>query len=198
MHHVYIVTGFRRHRGQYPLAAFSQAHDGAKSYFASPDDDQERQFLSTVPMFYAYSQSSDYAPGSILISALAMFLASCFGALHCIAWSFPRFTAFETVLWRISALVISLSPVVSCITFLVAAWFSYLIETPYRPRLYITVKGILLNLLAPFHNHIFIPLLLPLYLLARLVLIGLAIAQLRGLPSTGHQDVDWSAFFPHF
>jgi hypothetical protein len=196
MHHVYLVTGFRRQNGRYPIEAFSEAHLGTKSYFGNPHiDKSEGTTHSDVPIFYTYAKAEPYAPESVLISALAMLLASCYGALHCLAWSFTRTTNVETILWRISSLVICTAPMMSCITFLVATWFSYLLYVP--SRLYQLVRGALISILAPFHNHIFIPVLLPCYIVARFILIGLAFAQLRSLPQSAHESVDWSNFLPH-
>ncbi|KAG2018340.1 hypothetical protein CC2G_007776 [Coprinopsis cinerea AmutBmut pab1-1] len=194
MHRVYILTGFKRPRQNYPFTIFDQAHGTESKRQARQPSASDP---SAVPMFYTYSSAPDHAPRSISISALAMFLASCFGAVHCIAWYFTRQTLAETLLWRISALLICLSPVVSCITFLVATWFSWLLYGSARWWHFLIVKKMLMKVLAPFHNHVFIPLLLPSYLIARLILIALAFAQLRKLPPTGHKTVEWSEFLPH-
>ncbi|KAH6914519.1 hypothetical protein BKA70DRAFT_1261659 [Coprinopsis sp. MPI-PUGE-AT-0042] len=126
-----------------------------------------------------------------------MFLASCFGAVHCIAWAFSRLTVAETLLWRICALLICLSPVMSCITFLAATWYSWRLQVPSYWPTYGLFKTLVIRVLAPFHNNVFIPILLPTYLAARLVLIGLAFAQLRRLPKDAHQTVEWLDFLPH-
>lgn len=173
MHQVYLVTGFR----------------------VQNVDTSKRVNRSEVPMFYTYAKGAPYDPESAFISAIAMFLASCYGGLHCLAWSFARLTYAETIMWRFSSLVICIAPMISCITFLVATWFSHIFYMP--SLLYRVVRCILLNILTPFHNHIYIPVLLPCYIIARFILIGLAFAQLRSLPQSAHRSVNWSKFLPH-
>ncbi|KAH6914520.1 hypothetical protein BKA70DRAFT_1421286 [Coprinopsis sp. MPI-PUGE-AT-0042] len=87
--------------------------------------------------------------------------------------------------------------VMSCITFLAATWYSWTLQVPTYRTLYEFLRLLVIKVLAPFHNKVFIPILLPSYLLARFVLIALAFAQLRKLPKDAHQTVEWSDFLPH-
>ncbi|KAH6897618.1 hypothetical protein BKA70DRAFT_1316077 [Coprinopsis sp. MPI-PUGE-AT-0042] len=178
MHHVYIVTGFKRSGENYVFSVFE--HRGMS--YRTNHRQREPRDPSCVPVFYTYSEAPDIAPSSIAISALAMFLASCFGAIHCIAWTFSSLTEPETLLWRICALLICLSPVMSCITFLAATWYSWTLQVPTYRSLYEFLRLLVIKVLAPFHNKVFIPILLPSYLLARL---------------DAHQTVEWSDFLPH-
>ena len=196
MHRVYIVTGFKRPGKKFAFSVFDHRSPSKMSARRNRGP-QNPEHSPSVPMFYTYSEAPDIAPRSIVVSAFAMFLASCFGAVHCVAWAFSRLTAPETFLWRICSLLICLSPVVSCFTFLVATLYAWLLERNVHWRVFESVKTLVMRVLAPFHKNVFVPILLPVYLLARLVLIGLAFAQLRKLSKDAHQTVEWSDFLPH-
>ncbi|KAH6913510.1 hypothetical protein BKA70DRAFT_1421777 [Coprinopsis sp. MPI-PUGE-AT-0042] len=196
MHRVYILTGFKRPGKEYVFSVFDHRSPSRISGRQGRSH-QGTEHTPMVPMFYTYSEAPDIAPRSIAVSALAMFLASCFGAAHCIAWAFSRLTPPETLLWRICALLICLAPIGSCLTFLVATWYAWLLVASAHWRPFGSVKTLIMRVLAPFHNNVFVPVLLPLYLVARLVLIGLAFVQLRRLSRDAHQTVEWSDFLPH-
>jgi hypothetical protein len=196
MHRVYVLTGFKRPGKNYVFSVFDH-RSPSKISGRQGQSRQRTEHTPIVPMFYTYSEAPDIAPRSIAVSALAMFLASCFGAVHCAAWAFSRLTAPETLLWRTCALLICLAPVVSCVTFLVATWYSWLLMGAAHWWLLGVVKTLVMRVLAPFHKNVFVPVLLPIYLVARLVLIGLAFVQLRRLSKDAHQTVEWSDFLPH-
>lgn len=176
-----------------------------------------------VPFFYAYS-GSDWQNGAqtephaspstnVFMQAIAQtriqaasqvqsqaYLASCvigviFGMIHLLAWSATFATAIESILWRISAVVITVVPAI-----VVIGWqpFRYL-GIFYRQELVMKRLPDVIIKVAKF-IQVAIPAALgvPFYVLARCTLLTLALISLRDLPPGVHTDVSWTSFIPHF
>ncbi|THU80826.1 hypothetical protein K435DRAFT_844962 [Dendrothele bispora CBS 962.96] len=122
-------------------------------------------------------------PSSIVYPAIPFFLV--FGGVHCAPWNSTFPTDTEQLLWRVSAAAVTAFPLV---------WFSLLRVllflngygwTTTRDRI---DKGII------FMVAFFLPLV---YIWARVTLIVIAFTELRGLPPSAYQTVDWARFIPH-
>ncbi|KAF8802868.1 hypothetical protein BYT27DRAFT_6749375 [Phlegmacium glaucopus] len=90
-----------------------------------------------------------------------------FGGIHCIAWSFRFQSVAEQYVWRISAVNITVLPIIMTIIF--------------------TVPGII---------HTLIPY-MAVYWLSRVALLVLPLLALRSLPPEALLDLKWTAFIPH-
>ena len=126
-----------------------------------------------VPMFWANSDSDQAAIADCIVLGVGI----CFGAIHCIAWSFSCPTDTELLMWRTSCVAITAVPV-------------------YIPLgLFLTV---LLEICIPFvaFTLLFLPALV-LYITARVVTLVLAFTSLRGLPHGAYETVHWTTFIPH-
>ena len=97
-------------------------------------------------------------------------VAVVFGAIHCLAWTFHFATRCEQLLWRVTSLSIASVPV---------AMFACVWTLPFDIAEFITI---LLGLV---------------YILARGALLVLALMQLRSLPASAFDTVNWTTFIPH-
>jgi hypothetical protein len=107
-----------------------------------------------------------------------MAVAVVFGAIHCFAWSFQFPSHMEQILWRVSSIVITCTPVFMGLS--IAIHF----EVPEVGR-----WGVLLLLIDILCMIWYIP--------ARLALLVLAFTTLRSLHPEVYQVVRWSTFLPH-
>ncbi|KAF8331045.1 uncharacterized protein EI90DRAFT_3016499 [Cantharellus anzutake] len=95
-----------------------------------------------------------------------------FGGIHCLAWSYPFPTRAEKLLWRISAIIITVGP----------GPFAWVIERQGQ-------EG---NVLMIFANlSIF------LYAIARIILFTLTFTSLRSPPPNLYRTTSWTSFIPH-
>ncbi|KAF8327814.1 uncharacterized protein EI90DRAFT_2927562 [Cantharellus anzutake] len=98
-----------------------------------------------------------------------------FGGIHCLAWSFPFPTRTEMILWRVSAIYVTVAP-----------------------------AFLFLAVLAEHHSHldeaiyVIIAVLIPLYAAVRVILLVLTFSSLRSPPPSLYQTPSWSSFLPHF
>jgi hypothetical protein len=97
-----------------------------------------------------------------------------FGGIHCIPWAFQFPSHEEQILWRVCALLVTCIPIGM---FLVAGLF----------------------MLMEMEDMGFLSILVPsaLYIVARMILIVLALMELRTLPSSAYQTVEWTTLIPH-
>jgi len=133
-----------------------------------------------VPTFY--SPHNEDHPKNLILLAPATCVATVFGAIHCIPWSFQFATLQEQWVWRISAIFVVGTPI-SCIVFT-----KILNSTGNNPtwlRVSIFLGGLILWVL------IF------LYIVARMVLLVLPFVSLRALPPGAYVQLDWISFLPH-
>ncbi|PBK60128.1 hypothetical protein ARMSODRAFT_734422 [Armillaria solidipes] len=104
-------------------------------------------------------------------------IGALFGGIHCLAWSFAFASVPECVLWRISSLVVAIVPVV------LAMQLAFIKILPKRK----IVRAI----------QAATPLLILLYLLARMTLLIEAFLSLRFLEPGVLEEVNWTKFIPH-
>jgi len=95
-----------------------------------------------------------------------------FGGIHCLGWNSHFSSHVKQLLWRISALLVTVLPI------LISA-------------LAPIVDGVLM---LPFVVLCILPLI---YVCARLCLLALAFSALRSLPPAAFQAPSWTAFIPH-
>ncbi|KAF8336640.1 uncharacterized protein EI90DRAFT_3046607 [Cantharellus anzutake] len=100
-----------------------------------------------------------------------------FGGIHCLAWSFPFPTRTEIVLWRVSAIYITVAPV-------------FVVLGEGRNTV---LRGF--EFCSPWWTA---PLILPVYVAARVILFVLTFTSLRSPPLNLYQTPSWLPFFAHF
>ncbi|KAF8327817.1 uncharacterized protein EI90DRAFT_3067108 [Cantharellus anzutake] len=97
-----------------------------------------------------------------------------FGGIHCLGWSFPFPTRREMILWRVSAISITVAP----IFLFLFVWFANHVNEQIG-------SGIVA--FTPF-----------VYAAARVILVVLTFSSLRSPPPDLYQTPSWSSFLPHF
>ena len=135
-----------------------------------------------VPTFYApqHSFSDFWHP------FLMMIIATLFGAIHCSGWNFIFPTHQERSLWRLSSIAVAGVPLLLFIILLIVK--RALKRKPEDSNKKEHAEWILTGSLS-------LPFML-LYVAARVVILGLAIALLRHQPPSAFTAVDWSGFYP--
>jgi hypothetical protein len=111
-----------------------------------------------------------------------MVLGCIFGGIHCIAWSFNFQTHLEQRLWRISSVITIGTPLVPIL------WV--LLSHPKMMECGATLID-LVNFITCFTGMM-------VYIVARLILLGLALSTLRNLPEDALHVVPWTSVIPHF
>ncbi|KAJ7910812.1 hypothetical protein B0H13DRAFT_2272304 [Mycena leptocephala] len=108
-------------------------------------------------------------------------MGTVFGAIHCAAWNADFPTAVEKWMWRSCSSLIVAIPVI-ILLFAVLDTFADIDESHWTGK-----AALLITIIVP----------IPLYVIARLVLIILPLVALRSLPSGAFVDVNWSVYIPH-
>lgn len=151
---------------------------------------------------------------------IILFMITFYGAIHVMGWNFTFPSSIEKILWRVSGLVILCTTTVFCLLEfgwgIYRAWYSLrLNEQPIRPMSIFYVFTNRIEKIAganglPVHDEKFdaelvtighISVIVPLvvlYMLARIYVVGEALASLRALPAGAYKDVDWTKFIPHY
>jgi hypothetical protein len=111
-----------------------------------------------------------------------------FGAIHCIPWNFQFPTHTEQLLWRISATALVAVPVAMGVVALLLFFVGALIESCWR-----SIDGAM-QILAGIIDAFLLPVV---YIAARIALMVLALMELRKLPPSAYQTVQWTTFIPH-
>jgi len=133
-----------------------------------------------VPTFYSPFNDDDDNDG--LPFLVAMCVATVFGAIHCIPWSFHFVTLQEQWVWRISAILLLGVPIfIMTIGILLPEKGNELTEL----KLY------------EFFLFLFLGIIVFLYIIARVVLLVLPFVALRALPPGAYVQVNWISFLPH-
>ncbi|KAF9566513.1 hypothetical protein CPC08DRAFT_814736 [Agrocybe pediades] len=144
--------------------------------------------VTSVPIFYSVPADSDAAYLQITLTSFSA-AAALFGCIHCIGWSSRIvFTSHVASLaWRIASVVITASPVVWCL----GIAFAYVrgVEV-YRPAL----EEILYCLGLSGYYVTAVTILM--YIAARLVLLVLALAELRDVPPGALASIQWVDVLP--
>ncbi|KAF9480148.1 hypothetical protein BDN70DRAFT_782905, partial [Pholiota conissans] len=127
-----------------------------------------------VPTFYA---ATDVRDGILALSAI---IATAFGLIHFLAWATAFSSFIEKVLWRVTTVFITVEPVVFMMT-----------NTSWEPAIFKQWPSVdrVVTGLAMFG--------MPLYIVARLVLLLLAFSSLRDLPPTAYETIEWTGIIPH-
>ncbi|KAG2352518.1 hypothetical protein BDR07DRAFT_842582 [Suillus spraguei] len=130
-----------------------------------------------VPTFDGSIESSD----KLIPLCPGMFVATIFGAIHCMAWSFAFPSYQERVLWRIGTIAITSAPFIG-----VFVWFvwspSYVQKPPHRFKIL---------------TYIIYIIYIALYTTARGILLVLMFTTLRRLPLDAYKAVSWTSLVPH-
>ena len=130
----------------------------------------------TVPtMFSGSLERRD----TIIVGLIATIVATVFGAIHCVAWSFQFGSTTEQFLWRLSALAITCLPS--------PLWV--LTTTVGSGRKLPVWLSVLLRVVG--YTGTF------LYIVARVILLVLAFLSLKSLPPGAYKTVTWTTLIPH-
>ncbi|KAF8149174.1 hypothetical protein B0H34DRAFT_667921 [Crassisporium funariophilum] len=136
-----------------------------------------------VPRFY--SSYNDDDPNDGKPTAPAVCVATVFGAIHRIAWSFHFATLQERWVWRISAILISGLPIFFLLFTIPFPVFDMEENNTIWSKLGNTCFGLLVMLITL------------LYLIARIVLLVLPFMALRALAPDAYVQLDCVSFLPH-
>ncbi|KAF8588771.1 hypothetical protein K439DRAFT_1629357 [Ramaria rubella] len=113
-----------------------------------------------------------------ITSISTMFIATVFGAIHCIAWLFPFSSNEEQTVWRVASLIVTCVPALEIgLGIFTFRW--YYISGDLRVPVYIFFLSLCL------------------YVFARVTLLVLAFTSLQSLSLDAYQSVQWTTFIPH-
>jgi len=162
---IYVLVDQRLH------FSFGTLSDALETDTREPDDQPSHSPLR-VPTFYS---SSTGGLGARLVVGVGVSIL--FGVIHCIAWydEFP--SSPERWGWRISAIIVSVVPLVLLSLFMVAG-------------MRIVNEDSLIF-------HIFAASFIWLYMTSRIALLVLPLIALRALPQGAYVDLDWATIIPH-
>jgi hypothetical protein len=176
-----IVVGPAKAADAQPIAAvsisrmdrFLSAVGGIADYY-----EYDPLLSTSVSSFWSFPVDERYNnQGDHLPFAIEALVGTMFGAIHCAAWNADFPTTVERWMWRSCSLLIVAIPVIILFFALLFGFFE-----SQRTR-NISRVGII----AP----------IPIYVIARLVLIILPLIALRSLPQPAFVDVNWSTYIPH-
>ncbi|KAK7040674.1 hypothetical protein VNI00_009580 [Paramarasmius palmivorus] len=125
---------------------------------------------------------------SLTLHILAYGITTLFGAIHCIPWNFRFPTHTEQFLWRISAVGLITLPIGVAVVLSINMVIGGFVDLRKRNiEKFVEVLAIS-----------FIALLFPMaYFVARVTLMVLALMELRNLPPSAYQTVQWTTLIPH-
>jgi hypothetical protein len=132
-----------------------------------------------VPTFYSPDEVDDDEVALPVI--LAGCVATVFGAIHCIAWSFHFTTLQERWVWRISAILVSGLPISS----LAIAWPLSSEDSEEKKTLWMKLYESVIEFI--------LVAIICLYLIARIILLILPFIALRALPPGAYVQLKGSA-----
>lgn len=139
-----------------------------------------------VPTFYVgdHHYSIWLEPGWHFL--LLLILGFGFGGIHCIGWNFPFPTSTEQELWRVASLAVTITPIVAIVVVVILYRIFELVlkRDTSRGRGLVRTTLVVCTVV---------------YVAARVVLFGLALALLRpgSIPPSAFIAVDWTKFYPH-
>jgi len=134
---------------------------------------EESRHLRRVNTFYP----DEWARNSLLDTFLVIAIASAFGGIHCIGWSFSFPSHTERILWHVASAVITGVPIVGPLISLILS------TLPDKYQATSLEVAILLSLFF--------------YILGRLALLVLPFLGLRSLPLAAYHVVHWTSLIPH-
>lgn len=125
----------------------------------------------SVPTFYAPLACSENRARLIGLG-----IGVLFGGIHCVAWSFKFPSVEEQCIWRISAVNVTVIPIImaTLVSFVIAGFSSAI-----RISLYMSIPCMVV------------------YGISRFALLVLPLIALRSLPPLSLVEFKWSAFIPH-
>ncbi|KAH9959104.1 hypothetical protein BC827DRAFT_527760 [Russula dissimulans] len=138
----------------------------------------EKRFCTFYPEWHGSSLDK------LHFTMVVVGIASAFGGIHCIGWSFTFPSSTERTLWRVASISITSVPIALSISPLneydIREFFD-LFSAPVTDK----IRQCLLALSSV------------LYILSRLVLLTLPFLCLRSLPPAAYHTVHWTSFIPH-
>ncbi|KAF8331766.1 uncharacterized protein EI90DRAFT_3057259 [Cantharellus anzutake] len=154
---------------QFPIHVMEESPSVPPTSETNVDEPTPKTETDADPMSVQVSEPKD-------MEVMSMFIVTgmIFGGIHCLAWSFPFPTHTEMILWRVSAIYITVAPV------------------------FITLAGWLSDHVDDDLGMMIMVLLLLVYAVARVILLVLTLSSLRSPPPSLYQTPSWSSFLPHF
>ena len=138
-------------------------------------------------MFYAGDASASVAIAGGVIATI-------FGGIHCVAWSF-QFP--EQLLWRTASLSITCSPTVLVCAVLVFKQLQSLYGLLRLFGIKLPIATYLRSIPGRLPMAIGTAVFAVLYVLSRVALLVIAFMSLRSLPPGAYETVHWTTFIPH-
>jgi hypothetical protein len=135
--------------------------------------------LSSTSVLSFWSLSVDELDNiqGLLPFAIEASVGTVFGAIHCAAWNADFPTTAEKWMWRSCSSLIVAIPAV----FLLLAVLTFIVKSDRMQEM--IGSGLVMSI--------------PIYVIARLILIILPLVALRSLPPGALVDVNWSVYIPH-
>jgi hypothetical protein len=137
--------------------------------------------MNRVPTMFV-GKTQDTTPDNLTFKLQCIF-GIVFGGMHVACWNFPFPTVYEQWAWRASAIAITWVPLTAPGTVIIIP------VLPYAESWW----GKTLGHIVYWSYAILTP---AIYVLARLVLIGLSFYTLRALPNDAFEEVKWTAYLP--
>ena len=155
-------------------------------YDSDPLDDPQTPIMK-VPTFYSIHTSVGL--NAFQMIWISFSIATLFGAIHCAGWSSKiLFSSHATSrLWRISSAIITGTPLFWSLAFV----FIYVEVESKSGSFFKKVYEILFVVLI-----IFSILAVPVYIVARIILLTLAFVELQDLPPGALATIQWANFVP--
>jgi hypothetical protein len=138
-----------------------------------------------VHPFYALNTSDKES--NRIVGAVSI-IGIIFGGIHCAGWDFLFPTHAEEITWQVASVVVTGVPCLMVISVLSQSIF-FQTETFCLERFFEDLKDVSTTIAIYFG--------LPIYIIARLVLLTEALIALRNLPPGALLEVQWTSFLPH-
>jgi hypothetical protein len=153
-----------------PIAALSRVA-------GNTDEDDIIVDEKRIDTFYPSAETKwKSAKTDVFIAISLVSIAVVFGAIHCIAWPFPFPSDAERILWRVSSVVMTGTPIAAVPLWVLAVsdWSSWYVAA-------VIALGVSFA-----------------YTISRISLLVLAFLYLRALPPDAYRSVQWTSLIPHF
>ena len=132
-----------------------------------------------VPMFYSGKPKDNEL---LITDLITLATGVVFGAIHCVAWSFPFLSHTEAFLWRLSSVAITAVPVLLVLAIALGVLMALAGADDFSVTLTVTAFMSLFGLS---------------YVTARFTTVVLAFINLSSLPPGAFQAVHWTTLLPH-